>query len=224
MKSQILLAGAVALGVSACSSVGLAPPSPPNTPTIADISAQQDAVSAFKGQPADVLNIGVGLSNGWCTAYLNALTTNASLTDFEAGTATQLGTLTTGIAGAAGASAMTTAIASLVFPTANQTLMSAGRMATAGADPGMVFGLVQRQQAAFLGALTPPSSAQEALTDVSAYAAYCQPAGIRSAVLQAGINAQATANSAAPGAAKALAPMGNPATRVNAPPVVTVGR
>ncbi len=196
-------------------------PSPPATPQPSDITTQQASIATFTGTPLQYLNVGVSLANGWCNTYLNDLTQITNQTDFAAQSATVAGGAASGIAAAAGAGTLPLAIMGLAFPAINQELLSAGRMATAGVDPGVVLSIVQKEQGAFLGALPAagPADTTEAYEDITAYAVICQPAGIRSAVLQAGLGATASASGNAPaGAAVARVP----APKVNVPPVIKV--
>lgn len=225
---------AATIGLSACSSSGYTPPAPPATPTVADIATEQTAIAAYTGSAADLLNIGVELSDRWCVAYLNDLTRITNTTDFEATTATDLGTFASGVAAATGTSAGTTAILGALFPTLNQELTASGRMATAGQDPGVVYKLIGSEHAAYLTALAAPASLTEAVADIVDYAAYCQPAAIRSAVLQSGISATATSSSTSTSTStssssatgststttlKAMEPVRG----LHVPPVITIG-
>lgn len=208
--------------LSGCSLPNLTPP-PPATPAVSDIITQQAALKGFTGAPTDFVNLGAGLSNSWCTAYLNQITQTAAGLDFAANSATQLGALGSGIAGVAGGSIVASTVIGLLFPAINQTLIAEGRLATAGADPGVVYGLILKEQSAFLGALTVPASLSEAVMDITSYAAMCQPAGIRSAVMQAGINASVSASSGGgvpvSSGLRATAPL----PFIHHPPIVVVG-
>jgi hypothetical protein len=204
----------------------LTPPSqtPPAAVAPPDVAGMVTALSAYKGAPADYLNLGVLLSNNWCTAYLNTLTQAANQMEFGASTATVAGTLAAGTAGALNAGVPATAIMGLAFPAINQTLVAEGRMATAGVDPGVVYGLVVREQGAYLGALPSagPASVTEAALYVASYGALCQPAAIRSAVLQAGTTAVASAQSAQQATPAAMGAALDARPAVHAPPVVTI--
>lgn len=220
IKRMVFATALIALLLPGCSGIGDSMPAAPATPDVADITTQQTAINAFTGTPDDLLNIGVGLSNRWCNDYLNALTRNVSVTDFEASTATQLGTLGSGIAGAVGAGSATTTIMAVLFPTLNQELTAAGRMATAGTDPGVVYTLVAKSHSAYLGSISAPASLTEAVAALSDYSAICQPAAIRSAVLQSGLNASATSS----GGSSAKSLSAGPPRGLHVPPVITLGQ
>lgn len=170
-------------------------PPAPATPAIADIQAQATAIGAYKGTPADFLALGEQISDLWCSNYLNALARNAAITDFEGASVSQMGQLGSGIAGAVGSAAAIPAVIGILFPAISQGLVSSGKMATAGMDPGSVTAIVDKGQDTMKSAFktTPPVSLTESLDDVTQYARVCQPAEIRRAVLQAIVSATATA-------------------------------
>lgn len=187
---RILTTTALLLGLAGCG--GLVPPAPV-TPGPAEINAEVAALSAISAPPADVLSVGVELSNRQCSAYFNNLTLQADQLNFAQQETTLAGGVTTGLLGVTGASASGVAIAGILFPAISQSMANAARTATGGVLPPAAYTIVTKAQSTWLGLITPPSSIAEAMADVTSYAALCQPAQINAFVMQSQLNATTTA-------------------------------
>ncbi len=216
MKKYLAIA-ALAVMLTGCG--GLTGPTPPATPAPADVAAEQTSLATVPASvgPTQYLNLAVAVSNRWCASYMNTLTTGTNQSDFLSSSASLAGSAATGIATATGAGILPVAIMGIIFPTISEEMKAQGRAATAGADPGAVLSLVQKEQGAYLSALTAPTDTTEADMDITNYALMCQPAGIRSAVLQSTLNATATAQGAPAGTLRATPPNG-----LHSPPVIIV--
>jgi len=224
MKRQIIIAiGLVSFTLAGC---GLSPGvSPIATPAPTDIASEITAVGAVTTDPVSYLNAGVAVANTSCNGYFNSLVQQSNTAGLVSQQANLGGALASGLLAATGVGGLAATVPGILGPIFTQGTQNYANSQTGGVNPAIAAQLVQKAQNAYLASTTPPTSAIEAMVDVTAYAALCQPAAIVAFGMQAALNAQPTASTAAIPAALRLgaAPGPTPAPpppHIHTPPYV----